>query len=136
MLKVYSWFLLFSILTVSFRHLDIVLLYWRIFLEMKTEDIWIFLEKKEHFFNSGLCCLFSEKRYICFLVYTLAALLTILIPDLVRKYQIMCSRIWAEEIVFLKFLALHPKLLLVAIETTDKENFPQSKLKYFLYRCY
>ena len=90
--EVDNWFLLFTINTVSFRHLDIALMYWRIFLEMKLEDMLDFIEKNT-FFNSGLCPPFSEKRYICFLVNILAALLIIFIPNLVRKCQIMCSRI-------------------------------------------
>ena len=49
MLEVGNWFLLFSIITVSFRHLDIALMYWRIFLEMKLEDMLNFIEKKTNF---------------------------------------------------------------------------------------
>ena len=98
--EVDNWFLLFTINTVSFRHLDIALMYWRIFLEMKLEDMLDFIEKNT-FFNSGLCPPFSEKRYICFLVNILVALLIIFIPNLVRKCQIMCCRIRVEEIMFL-----------------------------------
>ena len=49
MLEVGSWFLLFSIITVSFRHLDIALMYWRIFLEIKLEDMLNFIEKETSF---------------------------------------------------------------------------------------
>ena len=49
MLEVGNWFLLFSIITVSFRHLDIALMYWRIFLEIKLEDMLNFIEKETSF---------------------------------------------------------------------------------------
>ena len=91
--------------------------YWRIFLEIKLEDMLNFIEKKTFFFNYGLCCPFSEKRYICFLVNILAVLLILFIPNLVRKCQIMCSRIWVEEIVFLKFFG-----------TVSKENMFLSRM--------
>ena len=94
-----------------------------------------FYWKKQFFFNSGLCGPFSEKRYICFLVNILAAPLIILIPNLVRKCQIICSRIWVEEIVFLTFFGTVSKenrFLLVTIATVVKENFPQFISKYFL----
>ena len=93
-----------------------------------------FYWKKQNIFNPGLCWLFSEKRYICFLVNILAALLIIFVPNLVRKCQIMCSRIWVEEIVFLKFSGFVSKdnrFLLVAIATVVKENFPQFKITLF-----
>ena len=48
-LEVGSWFLLFSITIVSFRYLDIALMYWRIFLGMKLEDMLNFIEKKTDF---------------------------------------------------------------------------------------
>ena len=114
-------------------------MYWRIFLEIKLEDMLNFIEKKNKFFNLGLCPPVSEKRYICFLVNILAALLIIFILNLVRKCQIMCSRIWVEEIVFLKFFGTVSKenrFLLVAIATVVKDNFPQFISKYFLYWCY
>ena len=98
-----------------------------------------FYWKKTFFFNYGLCCPFSEKRYICFLVNILAVLLMLFIPNLVRKCQIMCSRIWVEEIVFLKFFGIaskENKFLLVTIATVLKENFPQFISKYFLCWCY
>ena len=98
-----------------------------------------FYWKKTFFFNYGLCCPFSEKRYICFLVNILAVLLILFIPNLVRKCQIMCSRIWVEEIVFLKFFGIASKenrFLLVTIATVLKENFPQFISKYFLCWCY
>ena len=113
--------------------------YWRIFLEIKLEDMLNFIEKKTFFFNYGLCCPFSEKRYICFLVNILAVLLILFISNLVRKCQIMCSRIWVEEIVFLKFFGIASKenrFLLVTIATVLKENFPQFISKYFLCWCY
>ena len=69
-------------------------MYWRTFLEMKLEDMLNFIEKKTHIFlNLGLCRSFSEKRYICFLVNILAALLIIFVANLVRKCQMMYSRI-------------------------------------------
>ena len=97
------------------------------------------MKKKHLFFNYGLCCPFSEKRYICFLVNILAVLLIFFIPNLNRKCQIMCSRIWVEEIVFLKFFGIASKenrFLLVTIATVLKENFPQFISKYFLCSCY
>ena len=95
--------------------------------------------RKTFFFDSGLCRLFSEKRYICFLVNILAALLIILVPNLVRKCQIMCSRIWVEKIMFLKFFGTVSKenrFLLATIATVVKEIFPQFILSYFLSWCY
>ena len=86
-------------------------------MEIKLEDMLNFIEKKTFFFNYGLCCPFSEKRYICFLVNILAVLLILFIPNLVRKCQIMCSRIWVEEIVFLKFFG-----------TASKENMFLSRM--------
>ena len=128
MLEVGNWFLLFSIITVSFRHLDIALMYWRIFLEMKLEDMLDFIEKNT-FFNSGLCPPFSEKRYICFLVNILAALLIIFIPNFIRKCQIMCSRmIRGNHVSMIK----ENRFLLVPIATVVKENFSQFISKYFL----
>ena len=94
-----------------------------------------FIEKNNFFFNSGLCGPFSEKRYICFLLNILAALLIILIPNLVRKCQIICTRIWVEEIVFLTFFGTVSKenrFLLLTIATVVKENLPQFISKYFL----
>ena len=98
-----------------------------------------FYWKRNKFFNLGLCPPFSEKRYICFLVNILAALLIIFILNLVRKCQIMCSRIWVEKIVFLKFfgtVSKENKFLLVTIATVVKENFPRFISKYFLCWCY
>ena len=94
--------------------------------------------KKTFFFNSGLCRLFSEKRYICFLVNILAALLIIFVPNLVRKCQILCSRIWVEKIMFLKIFGTVSKenrFLLATIATVVKEIFPQFISRYFL-SCY
>ena len=105
---------------------------------MKLEDMLNFIEKKNKFFNSGVCPPFSEKRYICFLVNILAALLIIFIPNLVRKCQIMCSRIWVEK-NFLKFFGTVSKenrFLLVTIGTVVKESFPQFISNYFLSWCY
>ena len=101
---------------------------------MKLEDMLNFIEKKL-FFNSGLCCPFSEKWYICFLVNVLASLLIIFVPNLVRKCQMMCSRIWVEGIVFLKFFGTvfkENRFLLVTIATIVNENFPQFISKHFL----
>ena len=78
------------------------------------------------------------KQYLCFLVNILAALLIFFIPNLVRKCQLMSSRIWAEEIMFLKFFGTVSKenrLLLVIITTVVKESFPQFISKYFLFWC-
>ena len=94
--------------------------------------------KKTFFFNSGLCRLFSEKQYICFLVNILAALLIIFVPNLVRKCQILCSRIWVEKIMFLKIFGTVSKenrFLLATIATVVKEIFPQFISRYFL-SCY
>ena len=64
------------------------------------------MNKKQDFLNSGLYWPFSEKRYICFPINILAALLIIFIPNLVRKCQIICSKICAEETVFLRFFGI------------------------------
>ena len=51
----------------------------------------------------------------------------------------MCSRIWVEKIVFLKFfgtVSKENKFLLVTIATVVKENFPRFISKYFLCWCY
>ena len=89
--------------------------------------------KKNKFFNSGLCLPFSEKRYVCFLVNILTALLIIFIPNLVRKCQIMCSRTWVEEAVFLKFFCTVSKENRFLLVTTPCQG--KSSSKYFLC-CY
>ena len=85
MLEVGSWFLLFSIITVSFRHLDIALMCWKIFLEMKLEDMSKVIEKKTIFLNSGLCQPFSEKWYICFVVNIVATLVIVFVRNFFQK---------------------------------------------------
>ena len=130
-LRVGNWFLLFSIITILFRHLDIALLYWRIFLKMNLEEMLNFIEKKKQFFfNSGLCCRFSENRCICFLVNILAALLF-----LYQTWSENMSRIWIHEEIVSKFFGTVSKenrFLLVTIATVVKENFSQFISKYFL----
>ena len=54
---------------------------------------------------------------------------------MVRKCQIICSRIWIDEIVFLTFFGTVSKenrFLLVTIATVAYENFPQFISNYFL----
>ena len=58
---------------------------WKIFLEMKLEDMSKVIEKKTIFLNSGLCQPFSEKWYICFVVNIVATLLIVFVPNFFQK---------------------------------------------------
>ena len=91
-------------------------------------------KKKQFFFNSGLCCPFSENWCICFLVNILAALLF-----LYQTWSENMSRIWIHEEIVSKFFGTVSKenrFLLVTIATVVKENFSQFISKYFFSWCY
>ena len=101
------------------------------------------MKKNFFFFNSGLCHPFSEKRYIWFLVNILAALLIIFMPNLVRKCQIMCSRMRVEEIVFLRnccqgtFSSIYIKVFFILMLFLRTKTFSEAwKMRYFFQKIF
>ena len=116
----------------TFRYCPFVLK--NIFENESWRNVKFYWKKKQFFFNSGLCCPFSENRCICFLVNILAALLF-----LYQTWSENMSRIWIHEEIVSKFFGTVSKenrFLLVTIATVVKENFSQFISKYFLSWCY